>query len=983
MNITTSDPSQRQPAITAAMPNEAEMRDVELSGVDDGDPKIATGSGNGRGTARPTSTTDPMTAEENLTSHDANAKGNTHVVINGIGLANDSASKSDETLIPIVPAVPTASTQSPPLPVRENGDLPRSESQTPQHQHVQQIPPPPSPSLFVTPEKEKRHLHELQSAKAAADSIKIDKEVAQLNEHILGASSKALQRLLREHWRNFLFQDASLNHLSFILRALLKNTSVEVMNHVGDTLVFKDRLLDLASNSEAVIQKALHNASIPELLACLPPQELDKVVSHRLKTAPAKTLITWLAENDRLGYQMDDIIEDGETVMPNVPHPPSRDVEMTNGGPVNGFQHSPRTDSPSNGFTSGTSPTNGQPLMPHAFSDNPVIATQERERHAEYLRLRGLEHYQWQQYSTTPGAQRMYCPNCRSHFFDVSGFNYHISKKVCHKEPNGFKFSCHRCYQGFSTKQGQEYHCKKEVCAGNDGPPLEAPPGPSSVSTPLHPSMVQQNSSGPVPLSAPTVQSNYPMQTGPGPGPAPVLQSQVPVHQPAVAIPRPSLHTPGKREPPSDVRQSPSQLTPEKLAALQQELQDEDDKYATLRAAAQALPVASERDARLVSLKNGNASKKSQIRKKYGVSLRLREKDKAAARNAVSIAAPPPNPRLNASSYMASLPTPTSSAGLTAPTTGFSPINAAQRNGPSPLNGLPYGPPPSSLSQRPPMTNGPLRHAQADQPSGSGFGMLVNNTHPRYAPHNQMTTSTYAEQQRNAKRRRSEDDDDGRQSFRPSFYSSHSNTPSSTAPPRPSRMSMMELSSEDAANKYPKKSLAPGQSQVSGPNSNSPAGSPFEISSTAPVRRKSGTATRNEDTPMTDVSTRTRPEPVYISSEDETENAPAPAPPRPASSRGVLPSIENISAPDSRRVSLGNPGMLARRTSAPRRGSSLRGSSIRRAETTEDDDGSSRSSTAAQTEPSEDFKYKARTFAEQARIAEEFAKKYGKGGLRD
>lgn len=119
----------------------------------------------------------------------------------------------------------------------------------------------------------------------------------------------------------------------------------------------------------------------------------------------------------------------------------------------------------------------------------------------------------------------------------------------------------------------------------------------------------------------------------------------------------------------------------------------------------------------------------------------------------------------------------------------------------------------------------------------------------------------------------------------------------------------------------------------------------------------------------------TRPEPVYISSEDENETALAP--PRAALSRGVLPSIEGISASNSRRESLDNPhGVLARGPSAPRRGTSTRG------DTTEDD--RSRPSTAAETaKPLEDPDYKARKFAEQARIAEEFTKKYGKGGLRD
>jgi hypothetical protein len=935
------------------MPHSPEKRDVIFSGVDE-EGKIATGGGR---PATDTSTDPTTAAAENGTSHDTSSA---HVATNGH--STHSASNADE----IQSSISTLS-------VTENGSVSGSENHQPTPRHIQQHSPPPS--SLVTPEK-RRHQNDPQSAKSASDSIKLDKEVAHLKEHFANASPKALQKLLRDDWRNFFFEGASLNHLTFVFRALLKNASSDVINRVGDDLVFKGRLLDAASNSNEVIRSVWSRASTAELLTNIPAEEIDKIVTSRLKTVPARDLIRWLAESDRLGYQMDDTIEDdGETVMPNVPSQPPRDVDMTNGvqGRPNGFQSGPRNESSPNGYTNGTPPMNGPP----ALSEDPILAKQQQERHAEVLRLRSLEHHQWQQYASSPGAQPMHCPNCRSRFYDVSGFNYHVSKKVCHKEPNGFKFSCLRCYQGFSTKQGQEYHCKKEVCASNDSPPLmESQSGQiqmeATATASARPPMMQRTSSGPVPVSAPAVQHTHPTQTGAVA--APVLRSQRAVHQPAVAIQRPPLHTPGRREPPSDVRQPPSELSPERLAALNQELQDEDAKYHRLRDHAQTLPPG-ERESRLISLKNGNASKKSQIRKKFGVSLRLREKDKAA-RRAVVAATPPPNPRLNSSSYMASpLPTRTSSAGPVAPTTGFSPINTARRNNASPANGHPYGAPPSSFPapQRPSMTppNGPLRHAQADQPSGTGFGMLVNNSQPRYSPHNQMTTSSFAEQQRNGKRRRSEDDDEGRQSIRSSYYSANrdaiNNVPPMTAHSRRPRMSMMELSSENAASKYPKKSLAPGQSRSSAPNGNSSVESPY--STTAPARA-SGIASRDQDTPMNDPGASRQTEPVYISSEGEDDAAPE-VRPRPSSSHEVLPSIEGSGPVDPRRgASVDSPhGIVARRGSSARLGGFTR-----RGDTTEDE-GSRRGSHTA---PADDPVARTNAIAERMRIADEVAAKYPK-----
>jgi len=877
-----------------------ETRDVEFSGVESEKAgKIATGS---------KTTADPG-ASPNATSHDRS-----HVVTNGFHATNstngttktstheterkdshtpeETRSTNRHPTSPWKSGTPSKASilHTPESTPRENGDGSRRSSQ-----HYTNSTPHP-PSSLSTPVPDRRRHHD--TSKTSTDSIKFDKEVAQLKEQLADASPKALQKVLRDRWRDFLFEGAGLHHITFVIRALLKNATPEILDRAGEELIFKGGLLEAATHDTKVIDTVIRNADAGNLLASLSTPTIDAVVADRLKTVPAKTLIRWMAENDRLGYQLDDIIDDGESVSPNVKIPPDGDdddVTMTNGvqtqvqntqppAPPHAYAQAPSQVPPQgpqqppphfNGFPPGTHSMNGHP--PAAWSNNPIEAARERERHAESLRLQGLEYMQMQQGPASPSIERMQCPSCHYFFFDVAGFNYHVNKKICHKEPNGYKFSCTRCYQGFSTKQGQEYHCKKEVCASNDTPPFRESPS-RQLQREATASTRPSTQAIPAPAPAPAPASN-------STAPAPVLQSQnSPYPQP---IPRPPFTTPSssRREPASDIRQSPSELPPEKLAALNQELADEDARHA--RAVAQAAtldPI--ERANKLVSLKNGTASKKSQIRKKYGVSLRLRDKDKAA-RLAATTTTPPPTQRMNSNYISSPLPTRVvSAAAASPPTTGFSPINAAQRNGPSP-NGTPGGSPlpPASYPapQRPPLApaNPPLRHAQADRNSDSGFGMLVSS-HPRYAPQNQMTTSTFAEQQRNGKRRRSEDDNEGRQSRRSSPYFTAANTVP-RAPSRPN-LSMMQVSAEDAASKYPRKPLAPGQARNYTPNSRSPVEN--APSSTAPPRTTRPTS-RDQNAPVTE-----RPaEPVYISSEGEGDSAAAPRP-RPASSHEVLPSIE-------------------------------------------------------------------------------------------
>lgn len=177
-------------------------------------------------------------------------------------------------------------------------------------------------------------------------------------------------------------------------------------------------------------------------------------------------------------------------------------------------------------------------------------------------------------------------------------------------------------------------------------------------------------------------------------------------------IPRPPLHTPAPRAKhieaiiatspwDDEARHSPSELPPDKRAALEAALQRVEEKYIEDQASIPKDWPAEKKEARLISLKNGNASRKSQIRKQFGVTLRMRDKDKEAKkirevlgsktpmastgakrieyRNPPTVAGYP----ANAQQQMPPIQTP---AGVRmemvdmTPAAGFSPINAPQQH---------------------------------------------------------------------------------------------------------------------------------------------------------------------------------------------------------------------------------------------------------------------------------------------------------------
>jgi hypothetical protein len=537
------------------------------------------------------------------------------------------------------------------------------------------------------------------SFQTPADSIKLEKEIARLNQVLAETSARAAQKVLHDKWRFFLFDQYDESHISFILRAGFKNANPTVTEKVlQDKSFFKERVLDIASRKPAVIEKVVTNVTAAQLLHDCPQRVLDEALAERLKTVSAKQLISWLARADRLGYKMDDIIdEDDESVIPRA----ESDAEM-----AEVFEVEPA------------------PRFVSSYRD-PLLTEQEKNLEAQHIEklkadaARQLHEQQQHQRLPPQPSNKLSCPDCGVVFPTTSGYTYHTTKKPCKRIPPvlSSKWWCDNCIQGFTTKQGMDYHKLKGVCIAEDIAPATSPSNQLRREAASHaqhrPSPAQLPSQSQVQSHIPPIPRpsfpNQPPQSestpatsyGPSPHQEPsqsqeqsrtqVMIQRPPLHTPAPASTH-SVSTPGPRKqaPPSDVRQSPSELSAERLAALNRELQEADDRYQQQIDEIPLTYTEQERTARLVSLKNGNASRKSQIRKAHGVSLRLREKDKLARMaGGVSQAAKAASEHRPMTS-ITSQATPTS----TPPVSSFSPINTPPRTEPNSSN---YGRPSNPL----------------------------------------------------------------------------------------------------------------------------------------------------------------------------------------------------------------------------------------------------------------------------------------------
>ncbi|KAF4634166.1 hypothetical protein G7Y89_g3942 [Cudoniella acicularis] len=306
-----------------------------------------------------------------------------------------------------------------------------------------------------------------EDTKATPESSKLDKEVARLNEVLSDVSPEAKQKVLRDHWRGFLFENGHEGHISFVARALLKNASGSVLDRIGkDDSLFKGHILEAAIRKPVVIQQILKNADHEQLLKHVSKSVIEDLIHQTLEDVEARTLLRWLADAGRLGYKKNDVIDPvDESVIPYAsPEPERLDVEMANA--PNAHIHPNPNPNPN-------------PAQQYADAQprHPALPLQQvPQQHVSPYQQGPPPPGTYQELPSSYAAptQRppipkgmMICPWCYFHFTNRSGYNYHVHKRICSKDPGngGWKFACGICAQGFTTKQGREYHNAKALQA--------------------------------------------------------------------------------------------------------------------------------------------------------------------------------------------------------------------------------------------------------------------------------------------------------------------------------------------------------------------------------------------------------------------------------------------------------------------------------------------------------------------------------------
>jgi hypothetical protein len=159
---------------------------------------------------------------------------------------------------------------------------------------------------------------------------------------------------------------------------------------------------------------------------------------------------------------------------------------------------------------------------------------------------------------------------------------------------------------------------------------------------------------------------------------------------------------------------SPSELPPEKLTEMNKLIADQETRYQcqVREVDSTEYPTPDAVAKRLSSLKASNATRNSQIRKSFGVTLRMRDKDKKvmAAQQKSAVPRPsleafrhPPTSGTSTPRTMTAQSTGTPAHSSSPIISGFSPVNAPQKASSQPMQSgthvSSYGQPPPTMSQ--------------------------------------------------------------------------------------------------------------------------------------------------------------------------------------------------------------------------------------------------------------------------------------------
>ncbi|KAI8718974.1 hypothetical protein NCS52_00677700 [Fusarium sp. LHS14.1] len=442
------------------------------------------------------------------------------------------------------------------------------------------------------PQQVQVHGHASPPAQAQAmtmGAVQQTNEYQQLLQLITDSPATSVRQAIRDKWDKALM--GSQYHIAFLLNATMHQASPETVSRA--VRVFGQKLVQ---TSKRDIMEHLSPEDFDELVDLILPrvsdQFLDKALARRLETIPARHLVNALARAERLGYDVQDIVQEqnGEHVIPSlhsISLPPGSQPTMV----VKQYQPTP--------------PVQQQP--PRAMQQTQPVVPQ------------GIPH--------PPGV--VYC-QCRWPCTSKEALDYHLKKRACGKvksEDVAGRDICLHCGCRFGSGGGLLYHEKSNVCGTYNAETGEQ-------MRKLIAAFRQQKGSG----------QHTPVAPTPPPPVRNVVMSQLPPQStPTVASRWTASPQPSQQLPSGTPGRDPyAHLTEQKRIEFETKMREAEERYGKMMRDAMELPEA-ERGMRLASLKNSYNTKMSTTRKKYGIRLRERRTKEQIAAEQARIMAPSSN----------------------------------------------------------------------------------------------------------------------------------------------------------------------------------------------------------------------------------------------------------------------------------------------------------------------------------------------------
>ncbi|KAF5012242.1 hypothetical protein FDECE_1701 [Fusarium decemcellulare] len=476
------------------------------------------------------------------------------------------------------PFAPPGQSKSPPI--QQN---PLNNQVAPQSQ-----PPNQSPDLQHAPNSTPAQLPAQPAQQASplvnqSPNVEGSNQYQQLSNLIAEAPASAVRQVIRDKWEKALM--GSQYHIAFLLNATMHQASPETLSRAVQEFGQK-----MVHTSKRELIQHLNPNDFDELvdiiLSRVSTQFLDKALARRLETIPARQLVNSLARAERLGYDVQDIVQeqDGEHVIPSL--------------------HSLSMPPPSSTLPSNTLPANVPPAsslpIHHYQPQPPPPPPPQPQPHLQSVHQTAPPRAPVNDIPRPPGIQ--YC-SCGWPCSSMEALEHHQKKRACNRVRDSDKAGrdiCLHCGCRFGSGGGLLYHEKSNVCGTHT-------PQTAQMMHGLIAAFRERKQGPPVHSYVPP-----PPQVGRPPGTQTPSQ---PTSKPSNwAVSTPSS-TPG--------RDPYAHLTEEKRAKFLEEMNQAEERYGKLMREATLLPEP-EKTKQLANLKNSYNTKQSTTRKKYGIRLRER-----------------------------------------------------------------------------------------------------------------------------------------------------------------------------------------------------------------------------------------------------------------------------------------------------------------------------------------------------------------------